>query len=178
MARMIISPAEYFRHEKYYRHMMKTYPERYGVIIDSADEYIDDFSEEDCYIKIKAAAGMLGVSKETVKSYIRKGWLKGRKAGQWEVLLSDVQGFRGPRKQHKKQTNNEARAKAIMRDGGKCVLCGSTENLQVHHKLHRADGGTDDLDNLVTLCEECHAKQHEGEPVHNLMMKRIRDRYE
>lgn len=32
--------------------------------------------------------------------------------------------------------------------------------LQVHHKVEKRQGGTDDLSNLVTLCTECHAGHH------------------
>jgi hypothetical protein len=34
--------------------------------------------------------------------------------------------------------------------------------LDVHHIQHRADGGTNDLWNLVTLCEAHHLCHHEG----------------
>ena len=35
---------------------------------------------------------------------------------------------------------------------GFCALCGSTDNLEHHHVLPRSLGGTDDEDNLLTLC--------------------------
>lgn len=36
--------------------------------------------------------------------------------------------------------------------------------LTVHHKIHRSQGGTDDLDNLVTLCRTCHDREHNQSP--------------
>lgn len=33
-------------------------------------------------------------------------------------------------------------------------------NLQVHHKVYRINGGTHDLDNLVTVCRSHHAHIH------------------
>ena len=59
------------------------------------------------------------------------------------------------------------------RDGNKCEVCGSTEALQVHHKIYRSKGGADSPDNLITLCGECHIKAHEGEPIVNLMRSRL-----
>lgn len=56
---------------------------------------------------------------------------------------------------------------------GKCALCGSKKELQVHHKTHRKHGGTNAPDNLMLLCDLCHAEQHRGEPVYNLMIKRV-----
>lgn len=52
----------------------------------------------------------------------------------------------------------ELREKALERDGYKCVLCGSDQNLQVHHvflrKFHKELQG--DIDNLVSLCTRDH----------------------
>jgi len=50
----------------------------------------------------------------------------------------------------------ETRTKVLKRDGYRCVRCGSTELLDVHHRIARQHGGTDDLDNLETLCRKCH----------------------
>jgi 5-methylcytosine-specific restriction endonuclease McrA len=54
------------------------------------------------------------------------------------------------------------RQKALERDGYKCVLCGATENLAVHHKDEsgQTDNPNHELDNLVTVCSSCHTKQH------------------
>jgi HNH endonuclease len=48
---------------------------------------------------------------------------------------------------------------AILRHG-RCAMCGRTPlddgvRLQVDHRIPKAWGGTDDLDNLQPLCEEC-----------------------
>lgn len=53
-----------------------------------------------------------------------------------------------------------ARKAALNRDGFACILCGSSEPLEVHH----IDGTTrnDELDNLATLCIPCHRKVHAG----------------
>lgn len=51
-----------------------------------------------------------------------------------------------------------------MRDEYKCVKCGSTKALSVHHKDGKGRGykGKIDnsLDNLETLCNKCHQKLH------------------
>jgi hypothetical protein len=43
-----------------------------------------------------------------------------------------------------------------------CVACGSTEDLQHHHLVARAKGGSDDDSNLITLCRGCAAKKAQG----------------
>jgi hypothetical protein len=42
-----------------------------------------------------------------------------------------------------------------------CAACGSAEDLQHHHLVTRAEGGSDDERNLITLCGPCHAKLRE-----------------
>ena len=50
----------------------------------------------------------------------------------------------------------------LERDNHKCVLCGSTENLQVHHMKYFKNRYAWEYANstLVTLCRECHQKVH------------------
>jgi hypothetical protein len=45
-------------------------------------------------------------------------------------------------------------------DGGKCAHCGSKVDLHVHHIRSRSKGQKESLSNLITLCEDCHTKEH------------------
>jgi 5-methylcytosine-specific restriction endonuclease McrA len=51
--------------------------------------------------------------------------------------------------------------RAFQRDGWKCQCCGSTKTLQAHHLQYRSRLGSDLLDNLITLCADCHGKEHQ-----------------
>tara|TARA_B100000085_G_C18129462_1_gene344626 strand:- start:26 stop:433 length:408 start_codon:yes stop_codon:yes gene_type:complete len=42
----------------------------------------------------------------------------------------------------------------------KCAVCGTTKNLEHHHIISKADGGTDDETNFLTLCSKHHAAIH------------------
>lgn len=64
---------------------------------------------------------------------------------------------------------DEQRERTLERDGHECLICGSGENLHVHHKtpIRNYNRDTDRwyelanaLDNLVTLCGSCHMKVH------------------
>lgn len=44
----------------------------------------------------------------------------------------------------------------LLRDDGKCRLCGSEWNTEVHHIIPKSRGGTDDERNLITLCQIHH----------------------
>ena len=50
------------------------------------------------------------------------------------------------------------------RDGGRCRVpgCRSTRALEIHHLVHRADGGTNDVMNLILSCSSCHLAHHRG----------------
>jgi hypothetical protein len=40
----------------------------------------------------------------------------------------------------------------LERDGWRCQVCGSMQNLQVHHLRFRSHSGGDEEQNLITLC--------------------------
>jgi 5-methylcytosine-specific restriction endonuclease McrA len=42
----------------------------------------------------------------------------------------------------------------------RCQLCGSMQQLEVHHRVFRSHGGKDAEENLVTLCHSCHSALH------------------
>ncbi|HSR98929.1 MAG TPA: HNH endonuclease, partial [Kofleriaceae bacterium] len=50
------------------------------------------------------------------------------------------------------------------RDGGRCRVdgCRSARGIEIHHIVHRADGGTHEALNLCLLCSSCHAAHHRG----------------
>jgi len=54
------------------------------------------------------------------------------------------------------------RQKALERDGYKCVVCGETEGIGVHHKdcSGQTDNPNNELDNLMTVCKSCHTNIH------------------
>ncbi|WP_083199234.1 RecQ family ATP-dependent DNA helicase [Rhizobium sp. AC44/96] len=57
----------------------------------------------------------------------------------------------------------DTRRLVLARDGFKCVSCSTklkSRDADVHHLLPRSMGGSDELSNLVTLCDGCHAAHH------------------
>ena len=55
-----------------------------------------------------------------------------------------------------------SRREAVLhRDNYTCQCCGKKNcRLEVHHIIFRSNGGTDDEENLITLCKECHDGVH------------------
>jgi hypothetical protein len=70
---------------------------------------------------------------------------------------------------HRKGEKNRAtipparRREVLARDGYRCRAsgCGSAHFLGVHHVIPRERGGTNDPENLITLCAACHRMIHE-----------------
>jgi hypothetical protein len=50
------------------------------------------------------------------------------------------------------------------RDGGRCRVdgCRSARGLELHHVVHRADGGSHDAKNIILACSACHLAHHRG----------------
>ena len=58
------------------------------------------------------------------------------------------------------------KAMVLNRDEYKCHICKTKKQgvrLDVHHIIFRSKGGSDDPENLITLCHNCHTKLHNGE---------------
>ena len=67
------------------------------------------------------------------------------------------------------------RSAILHRDNYTCQCCGKKNcRLEVHHIKFRRNGGTDDEENLITLCEECHKGVHAGIVVLNKKPKKSR----
>lgn len=58
------------------------------------------------------------------------------------------------------------KAFVLNRDNYKCQHCkgkSKDSKLEVHHIVYRSNGGSDEQENLITLCSTCHYKLHHGE---------------
>lgn len=93
----------------------------------------------------------------------------------------------------------EERYFVFARDNYTCQCCGKSKDkiLQTHHIIYRSNGGTDRVDNLITVCTYCHTsknhqkggilykwqeqhkkvKQYKEPPFMNAIRKRIFARY-
>lgn len=62
----------------------------------------------------------------------------------------------------RKRVNPVVKTIVYDRDGWSCVMCGLSRkgSLTVHHLQLRSQGGSDESENLITLCSYCHSKIH------------------
>jgi 5-methylcytosine-specific restriction endonuclease McrA len=52
------------------------------------------------------------------------------------------------------------RRRVLYRAGNQCEHCGSSQNLQIHHKTYERLG-CEQMDDLEALCDSCHAHHHQ-----------------
>ena len=88
------------------------------------------------------------------------------------IVIEDVQvdiarlnnpTLRGSQYQDPTRLDENLRMACLMRDGYCCQQCGKRScRLEAHHIQYRQHGGKDTLANLLTLCERCHHRLHEG----------------
>lgn len=94
------------------------------------------------------------------------------------IMIEDVQvdiarlndpTLQGSRYQDPTRLDENLRIGCLMRDGYTCQHCHKQgERLEAHHIQFRQNGGKDALTNLITLCEACHHRLHEGKLTLNM----------
>ncbi len=92
-----------------------------------------------------------------------------------QIVVEDVQvdiarlshpDLHGSQYQDPTRLDENLRIACLMRDGYQCQQCGKRNcRLEAHHIAYREHGGKDTLTNLVTLCDSCHRKVHQGKSI-------------
>lgn len=100
----------------------------------------------------------------------------------WVIISSKNDGENRNRYLH----NNEWRTlrdKVLSRDDYRCSSCKryfykNKSKLHVHHIIERSQWGEDSLENLISLCEICHVKEHKDsvKPIHSSVKRKIIER--
>lgn len=95
-----------------------------------------------------------------------------------ETAEFDIHKLKNPNISSKEYQNGEqkdfynVKAAVLNRDDYKCHICGAKDiRLEIHHIQYRSKGGSNRIDNLVTLCSNCHSKIHSGELEFNRSVK-------
>ena len=55
----------------------------------------------------------------------------------------------------------QLRQQVLKRDNWRCQNCGRRENLEMHHKRMRSQGGDDSEVKLISLCNYIHANEED-----------------
>ena len=94
-----------------------------------------------------------------VLALIRDRERKAERKLEWAHTLLDADHNRQP---HRQPITREMRRAVYERDGGRCVECGSTFDLQYDHIIPVALGGATTLENLQLLCSRCNQEKSDS----------------
>lgn len=73
----------------------------------------------------------------------------------------------------RKESNSSAFKRTLVElHGDRCVNCGSDDNIEFHHIVPLAIGGTNNYGNVVPLCWRCHKAIHRGITIDDLKDKK------
>jgi 5-methylcytosine-specific restriction endonuclease McrA len=72
-------------------------------------------------------------------------------------------------------TYNRNKRLVYERDGWKCRHCNRREGLTPHHVVYQSRQGSDDLNNLMTLCLWCHNDIHDHRLKIEIILKTATD---
>lgn len=90
---------------------------------------------------------------------------------------------RVPKRRERGRIKPETYRRVFERDGGECVLCGTTFRLEAHHVRYRSQGGSGEEHNLALLCGPatqsgtCHWKAHTFKDVRLWLEDRMKSLY-
>ena len=112
---------------------------------------IDEVKEGYFIANVNVPEG-LSVTESSIES-IKEQVKKGMEAEGEEVI--DVTVKLSSTKKRSRTISQEVKDRVWNRDGGKCVECGSNENLEFDHIIPFSKGGANTYRNIQLLCEPC-----------------------
>lgn len=115
--------------------------------------------ERDCYRRIDKAAEKLAQAIAERFGTLQLRDYADRAVEQAIARLGLQEPPPPPKTVKRKAIGNGKRRRVWDRDGWTCQRCGSHVELTVDHIIPLAAGGTDDDDNLQTLCFSCNASK-------------------
>lgn len=107
-------------------------------------------------------------ARDWVFSKVDRGYFECKKITEKELIRKEPKQHK--KKKQKKQSYNEflksaywkkVRLLVLKRDNNHCRSCGSSINLHIHHLTYEHHlKELNNLDDLITLCKECHNEIH------------------
>ena len=108
----------------------------------------------------------------TYKEFVRQWDIATKKAktNQQRGLEKHLKHIAEVRQQRKKEyerylesdTWTDIRRRKLAEVGAKCAICGSRENITVHHIQYPKVYGSEEMEDLKVLCWNCHKEKHVG----------------
>lgn len=126
-------------------------------------------ADDDGFIRNgKAIMRMLEAQENDIQNLIKNNYLVKYSDSVYEIIgFLEMNRESGKQRIRNKKEYKDWRKKILERDSGTCQRCGSTENIEVHHKIRFRDCFEDedilyDIENGICLCKKCHKNTHNG----------------
>lgn len=131
----------------------------YTGFLDRVSDSDDEYQEQ---IQALLRAFQYNISTTVVASVV--GCSKGHaRRFEWDSKHQIVREKAWSRKQRKNQAPPLLNEEVRTRDDQQCVRCGSSTEIVVHHIEPAGQYGPAVMDNLATLCPQCHSAAHGGD---------------
>jgi hypothetical protein len=75
------------------------------------------------------------------------------------IRFSRLEGEPAGKTVERRPLSDKLRALVLVRDGGRCLRCGSARKLEVDHIVPLSRGGDSEDFNLQTLCRRCNRRK-------------------
>jgi hypothetical protein len=116
------------------------------------------------WIDKDAVAGFQGLTSwdddsGAVNELLRSGFFTKTKSGHFELLIDGFVKIIDDSGDSWAAVRKFLAPSIFRRDGHKCVYCGSINDLCIDHVVPQINGGTHDMDNLVTACRSCNSSK-------------------
>jgi len=109
--------------------------------------------------------------KEVVTVELIQSWARGVTRSDAEEAIRELSespyGYVLKKRATRKKITPALRQEVYESDGFACVVCGTSENLEIDHIIPVSKGGTDDRINLQTMCAQHNRKK--GNKVNGLV---------
>ena len=132
-------------------------------------QYGEPLPKDDRQSSVRTAAGSVRVYRRLVSECIRYGILVRQDDGRiFAPLLDDCREAQRRRIQKSRNPLPQSVREAVLRKtSGKCLICktlltldaGTPTSYEADHIVNVADGGSDDVGNLIALCLPCNREK-------------------
>lgn len=122
------------------------------------NEYVCDYCNAIYYRQPSKVRGNNKYCSKKCKDSHHHIYVQGEKSYRWNPNLSDEDRLRLRKSPEYSKWRNDV----ISRDDKKCLKCGVNENLVAHHIINHLENldKSLDVDNGLTLCNDCHISFH------------------
>jgi hypothetical protein len=148
----------------YKKKVSKLYPnnEESELINDFMSMLVDKFRDRAFNNKRKVGVLVVQAPKENDKDFVRFNELiEARKNFNRELKKIKISSKEKKEQKfsRKRTITQSTKDKVWNRDGGKCIECGSNENLEFDHIIPFSKGGANTYRNIQLLCQSCNRKK-------------------